>query len=43
MVDRIAALIGVVCIIYGAMQVSPPAAWIVAGGLLLAGAMWRKP
>jgi hypothetical protein len=34
--DDVLALIGFVCVVYGVSQWSGPAAWIMAGGLLIA-------
>lgn len=40
-VDRLAILSGVGLIVYGVSMLSRPAAVILAGLLLLAGALWR--
>lgn len=41
MVDRLAVLTGIGLIVYGAAMLSIPAAVILAGALLVAGALWR--
>jgi len=41
MVDRLAVLGGVGLVLYGASMFSRPAAVILAGIFLLAGALWR--
>ncbi len=41
-IERLAVLAGVVLIVYGVGLVFVPAAVILAGLFLLAGALWRK-
>ena len=40
-VDRLAVLVGIGLIVYGVALLSRPAAVILAGLLLVAGALWR--
>jgi hypothetical protein len=41
-IDRLAVLVGYGLVVYGCALLSHPLAFIVAGGLLLAGALWRR-
>jgi hypothetical protein len=41
MVDRLAVLVGVGLVVFGASMLSHAAAVILAGAFLLAGALWR--
>jgi len=41
MVDRLAVLTGIGLIVYGVAMLSTPAAVILAGAFLVAGALWR--
>ena len=41
-VDRLAILGGVASLLYGVSMLSVPGAWMLAGGLLIVGAIWRK-
>ena len=41
-VERIAAIIGAGFIVAGVVMIHPPSALVVAGLLLLAGALWRR-
>jgi hypothetical protein len=40
--DRIAVVAGAGLVVYGVWQIFVPAAYILAGCLLLVGAIWRK-
>lgn len=41
-IDRLAVLLGVALVVYGVSRWSLPAALILSGTALIAGAIWRK-
>jgi hypothetical protein len=42
-VERLALIVGGVLVFVGVHQIHPPTALIVAGAMLIAAVIWRKP